>query len=70
MNYLRRMMDSRNLNGAEVARVSGVSTSQISDILLGRKSPTVRTLQKVADSLGFSIVVVDKKKSENRKVAQ
>ena len=40
---------------ADAARRAGMSQSQWSDIERDRKSPTIRTLQRVADALGCTL---------------
>jgi len=48
-------MNKKGLSQAELHRKSGVSQSQISDIISGEKSPTLRTMEKLAVALGVTV---------------
>ena len=45
----------RGLNQSELARASGVNRVQIADIEAGRKTGSVTTLRKLADTLGVTV---------------
>lgn len=49
---LRRVRDARGLTQEQVAEGAGTSQSHYSKIELGRVSPTIRTVKKIADVLG------------------
>ena len=64
--YLDRILDDgaslltvfrewRGMNQSELARASGVNRVQIADIEAGRKTGSVTTLKKLADTLGIKI---------------
>lgn len=49
---LRELRDARGLTQEQVAEAAGTSQSHYSKIELGRVSPTIRTVKKIADVLG------------------
>jgi transcriptional regulator with XRE-family HTH domain len=49
---LRELRDARGLTQEQVAEAAGTSQSHYSKIELGRVSPTIRTVKKLADVLG------------------
>lgn len=51
MDNIRKIRRLKGLTQAELSKRSGVSQSQISSIELGQKSPTIETLQKIANAL-------------------
>ncbi len=48
---LRRELEGQSLSMNEFASKSGVSRSQVYDVLAGRKAPSVDWLEKVSDAL-------------------
>lgn len=52
IHKLRKM---RGLSQAELAERAGLSQPSIGAIEAGRKSPTLRTLEKIASALGISV---------------
>lgn len=53
---LRVLRDARGLTQEQVAEAAGTSQSHYSKIELGRVSPTIRTVKKLADVLGVDLV--------------
>ena len=49
---LRELRDARGLTQEQVAEAAGTSQSHYSKIELGRVSPTIRTVKKLANVLG------------------
>jgi transcriptional regulator with XRE-family HTH domain len=52
---VRKYMDKRGLKQFELAKLAGVSGATISELINGKKMPTVPILQKVAKALGVTI---------------
>lgn len=52
---VKRYMDQRGLKQFELAKLAGVSTPPVSDLIRGKKMPTVRFLEKLAKVLGCSM---------------
>jgi len=61
---LRELMKKRKLSVADLAEKSGLSETYIRILLAGSKSPTLRTLEKLAAALGVTVgELLDKKVS-------
>jgi transcriptional regulator with XRE-family HTH domain len=52
---LRELMKKRKLSVADLAEKSGLSETYIRILLAGSKSPTLRTLEKLATALGVTV---------------
>ncbi len=52
---IRTLMAVKSLSVNRLADFSGVGRGRMSEILGAKSSPTVRTLERVADALGVSI---------------
>jgi transcriptional regulator with XRE-family HTH domain len=50
-------MFEREMSSAELARLSGISAQTIRRMLNGKSSPSVRTLSKLADALGYKFKI-------------
>lgn len=51
---LQEIMDWRGLHQSDVARLTGVSPTMISEYIRGKSDPTVSAINKLADGLGIS----------------
>lgn len=49
---LQQALDRAGMTQAQLSRATGLSPSQISDFVRGRKAPALATLVKLADGLG------------------
>jgi len=54
-NRIRDMREQRNLSQRAVAEAAGVSAAALSQIEAGQTSPSVVTLEKLADGMGVSV---------------
>jgi transcriptional regulator with XRE-family HTH domain len=52
---LRRLVDERGLTLAYVADFSGIGRGRMSEYVAGKRSPTIRTLSRIAATLGVTI---------------
>lgn len=52
---IREMREDQGLNQSELAERVGTSQSTISQLEKGKRNPSYRTLQSVADALGVSV---------------
>lgn len=52
---LRREMSMRGFNQADLAEQTGVSQSTISNYILGKQSPTLISINRIAKALGCSV---------------
>lgn len=48
---LRTFIDLHNVSQKEISRASGIDTGSLSKILKGKGNPTLRTLDRIVDSL-------------------
>lgn len=55
---IRELRHTRSLSQYKLAKLSGVAQSFVHEIESGQKSPTVRTLEKLARALGVSVAVL------------
>lgn len=55
LQNLRPLREAAGLKQSDLAEMSGVSQGHISKLEIGDESPTLKTLQKLADALGISI---------------
>jgi transcriptional regulator with XRE-family HTH domain len=49
------LMDKKNINQMDMARASGLSLNAVHRIYKGQSSPTVETLQKIAEVLNVPV---------------
>ena len=54
---IRHIMFEREMSSAELARLSGISAQTIRRMLNGKSSPSIRTLNKLADALGYKFEI-------------
>lgn len=52
---IREVIKLRHTTAEQVAFVAGISKSYLSAVLRSKKSPTIRTLAKIADALEVDI---------------
>ena len=52
---LKQLIDERGLSQTQVARMAGLSTAGVCNIISGRRTPRHGTLTKLANSLGVPI---------------
>ena len=57
MNTIRLLRDLSNLTQAELAEAAGTSQPTIAAYEAGRKSPTLRTLRRLADGAGLEATI-------------
>lgn len=53
-NVLALLMKNRNMTGRELAKLTGISNSTISQVLNGRVVPTDEELEKICVALGVA----------------
>ena len=58
MNAVRELRRTADLTQAELARAAGTSQPTIAAYESGRKSPSLRTLSRMARAVGLKAVVV------------
>lgn len=52
---LNTFLASRNMSQRELARISGITQAQICAICAGKQSPSVKTLERIAEALEVDI---------------
>ncbi|MEJ7508532.1 transcriptional regulator with XRE-family HTH domain [Staphylococcus simulans] len=52
---IKQIRKRMNITQSELATKMGISQSYLSDIENGRKNPSIKTVKKLADSLGLSV---------------
>lgn len=52
---IKQIRKSMNVRQSELARKMSISQSYLSDIESGRKNLSIKTVKKLADSLGLSV---------------
>jgi transcriptional regulator with XRE-family HTH domain len=57
MNTIRALRDLRDLTQAELAEAAGTSQPAIAAYEAGRKSPTLRTVERLAEAAGLEATV-------------
>lgn len=60
---IRRVTKERNLPHKDLAVMAGMTDSQVSQILGGYNSPTLRTVGKLAAVLGIDVIFAPSRKS-------
>lgn len=61
---LREILKERQLTIAQFAEISGISQSNLSNYMIGKISPTLDTLSKIASALDIEITELFKKKED------
>lgn len=61
---LREILKERQITIAQFSEMSGISQSNISNYMIGKISPTLETLSKIADTLNIEISELFKKKED------
>lgn len=61
---LGQVMEEKGIKISELALQSGLSVTYIKLLLENKKSPTLRTLEKLANALGVDIYDLIKKKAK------
>jgi transcriptional regulator with XRE-family HTH domain len=61
---IREERKKQNLKQLELAKKAGISNTYLSDIEIGRTTPSIKSLMKIADALGVdcSMLLSHKKK--------
>lgn len=59
---VRMLRHQARMKQSELAQISGVSQSAVSQVEQGSRCPTLKTIFKILDALGFSLKVVVKEK--------
>ena len=57
VNTINQILFERNMSAAELARLSGISAQTIRRMLNGKSSPSIRTLNKLADALDYNFEI-------------
>lgn len=52
---IEKFMNDKGLSKKDLSKKSGVALSFINYIIEGEKSPTLRTVEKLADALGVTV---------------
>jgi len=55
MNFVRRLREQAGVTQQELAAMAGTSQSTIAAYESGKKSPTLRTIDKLAESVGLTV---------------
>ena len=53
---LKQIMETKGVSASRLSGLSGLSETYIRLLLAERKSPTLRTLEKLAAALGVSVI--------------
>ena len=61
---LREILKERQISIAQFSTMCGISQSNISNYMCGKISPTLETLNKIADSLDIDITELFKKQED------
>lgn len=57
VNTINQILFERNMSAAELARLSGLSSKTIRNMLNKKSSPSLRTLEKIANALNYNLKV-------------
>ena len=57
VNTINQILFERNMSAAELARLSGLSSKTVRNILNKKSSPSLRTLEKIANALNYNLKV-------------
>lgn len=61
---LREILKERQITIAQFAVISGISQSNLSNYMMGKVSPTLETLNKIADALNVDITTLFRKEED------
>lgn len=61
---LREILKDRQLTIGQFAEISGISQSNLSNYMMGKVSPTLETLAKIAEALNVDITYLFRKEEE------
>lgn len=61
---LREILKIRQITIARFAEISGISQSNLSNYMMGKVSPTLETLNKIAEALGINVSTLFKEEEE------
>lgn len=61
---LREILKDRHLTIGQFAEISGISQSNLSNYMMGKVSPTLETLTKIAEALDVDITCLFRKEEE------
>lgn len=57
VNIINQILFERNMSAAELARLSGLSSKTVRNMLNKKSSPSLRTLEKIANALNYNLKV-------------
>ena len=57
VNAINQILFERNMSAAELARLSGLSSKTVRNMLNKKSSPSLRTLEKIANALNYNLKV-------------
>lgn len=57
VNTINQILFERNMSAAELARLSGLSSKTVRNMLNKKSSPSLRTLEKIANVLNYNLKV-------------
>lgn len=63
LDKIRRAVETSGKTRYRIAKESGISAAQLSRLVNGQSGMTVETIERLADYLGFRIVIESKGKS-------
>lgn len=63
LDKIRRAVETSGKTRYRIAKESGISAAQLSRLVNGQSGMTVETIERLADYLGFRIVIEPKGKS-------
>ena len=57
VNTINQILFERNMSAAELARLSGLSSKTVRNMLNKKSSPSLRTFEKIANALNYNLKV-------------
>lgn len=57
VNTINQILFERNMSAAELARLSGLSSKTVRNMLNKKSSPSLKTLEKIANALNYNLKV-------------
>ncbi len=67
LDKIRRAVETSGKTRYRIAKDSGISAAQLSRLVNGQSGMTVETIERLADYLGFRIVIEPKGKSRKER---
>lgn len=64
MFRLREILKERQITIGQFAEMSGISQSNLSNYMMGKVSPTLETLNRIAEALGIDIANLFRKEED------